>query len=55
MSDDEYEMYRSMARIEGKNFSEWVRDKLKEAVRQEMKEVNLLNRLIRELSIILCL
>jgi predicted house-cleaning noncanonical NTP pyrophosphatase (MazG superfamily) len=47
MSDDEYEMYRSMARIEGKNFSKWVRDKLNEAVRQEMKEVNLLNRLIK--------
>jgi len=47
MSDDEYEMYRNMAKVEGKNFSKWVRDKLNEAVRQEMKEVNLLNRLIK--------
>jgi hypothetical protein len=47
LSEDEYEMYRSMAKVEGKKFSKFVRDKIKEAVRHDMREVNLLNRLIR--------
>jgi beta-phosphoglucomutase-like phosphatase (HAD superfamily) len=47
MSDDEYETYRNMAKVEGKSFSGFVRDKLREAVRQEMREVNLLDRLIK--------
>jgi len=47
LREDEYEMYRNMAKVEGKNFSRFVRDKLKEAVRQEIREVNLLNRLIK--------
>jgi hypothetical protein len=47
MSEEEYEMYRRLAKVEGKNFSRFVRDKLKEAVRQEAREFNLLNRLIK--------
>jgi hypothetical protein len=47
MNEDEYQMYRKLAKMEGKNFSQWVREKLKEAVKQEMKEVNLLNKLIK--------
>jgi len=45
--DDEFDMYRKLARAEDKNFSTFVRDKLRQAIRQEMKEANLLNRLIR--------
>jgi hypothetical protein len=47
LSEDEYETYRKLAKLEGKSFSKFVRDKLNEAIRQEMREVNLLNRLIR--------
>jgi uncharacterized protein (DUF1778 family) len=50
MSDDEYEMYQRLAKTEGKNFSDFVRKKLKQAVTEEMKEANLLSYLVRLLE-----
>jgi predicted DNA-binding protein len=47
MSDDEYERLAKLAKIEGKSFSKFVKDKLKDAVQQEMRETNLLERLIK--------
>ena len=47
MSDDEYERLAKLAKIEGKSFSKFVKDKLKDAVMQEMRETSLLERLIR--------
>jgi predicted CopG family antitoxin len=50
LSDDEYAMYQRLAKVEGKNFSDFVRKKLKQAVTEEMKEANLLNYLVRLLE-----
>ena len=47
MSDNEYERLAKLAKIEGKSFSKFVKDKLKDAVMQEMRETSLLERLIR--------
>jgi len=47
MSDDEYERLAKLAKIEGKSFSKFVKDKLKDAVMQEMRESSLLERLIK--------
>jgi predicted CopG family antitoxin len=50
LTDDEYEMYQQMAKVEGKSFSDFVRKKLKQAVTEELKEANLLNQLVRLLK-----
>ena len=50
MSDEEIEMYQRLAKAEGKNFSDFVRKKLKQAVVEEMKEANLLRQLVRLLE-----
>jgi len=50
MSDDEYEMYQRLAKQEGKNFSDFIRKKVKQAVTEELKEANLLNYLVRLLE-----
>jgi hypothetical protein len=50
LSEEEYERYKRMARIENKSLSKFIRDKLSEAVMAEVKEVNLLNRLIKLLE-----
>jgi hypothetical protein len=50
MSDDEIEMYQRLARQENKNFSDFVRKKLKQAVTEEFKEANLLSYLVRLLE-----
>ena len=47
MSDDEYERLAKLAKIEGKSFSKFVKDKLKDAVMQEMRESSILERLIK--------
>jgi len=47
MSDNDYERLAKLAKIEGKSFSKFVKDKLKDAVMQEMRETNLLERLIK--------
>jgi predicted DNA-binding protein len=47
MSDNEYERLAKLAKIEGKSFSKFVKDKLKDAVMQEMRETNLLEKLIK--------
>jgi len=47
MSDNEYERLAKLAKIEGKSFSKFVKDKLKDAVMQEMRETSLLERLIK--------
>ena len=46
-ADDEYERLAKLAKIEGKSFSKFVKDKLKESIQQEMRETLLLERLIR--------
>ena len=46
-ADDDYERLAKLAKIEGKSFSKFVKDKLKDAVMQEMKETSLLERLIK--------
>jgi predicted CopG family antitoxin len=50
MSDDEIEMYQRLAKTEGKNFSDFIRKKVKQAVTEELKEANLLNYLVRLLE-----
>jgi len=50
LSDDEIAMYQRLAKLEGKNFSDFVRKKLKQAVTEEMKEANLLSYLVRLLE-----
>jgi uncharacterized protein (DUF1778 family) len=50
MSDDEIEMYQRLAKQEGKNFSDFIRKKVKQAVQEELKEANLLNYLVRLLE-----
>ena len=47
MSDNEYERLAKLAKIEGKSFSKFVKDKLKESIQQEMRETSLLERLIK--------
>jgi predicted DNA-binding protein len=47
MSDNEYERLAKLAKIENKSFSKFVKDKLKDAVMQEMRETNLLEKLIK--------
>jgi uncharacterized protein (DUF1778 family) len=47
VDEEEYDMFRRLAKGEGKSLSEFIRSKVKEAVKQEMKEINLLDRLIR--------
>jgi len=46
-ADDDYERLAKLAKIEGKSFSKFVKDKLKESIQQEMRETLLLERLIR--------
>ena len=46
-ADDEYERLAKLAKIEGKSFSKFVKDKLKESIQQEMRETSLLERLVR--------
>ena len=46
-ADDDYERIAKLAKIEGKSFSKFVKDKLKESIQQEMRETSLLERLIR--------
>jgi len=46
-ADNEYERLAKLAKIEGKSFSKFVKDKLKESIQQEMRETSLLERLIR--------
>jgi len=45
--DDEYETYLRLARVEGRNFSRFVRDKLKAAVQSDLRETFLLERLVK--------
>jgi hypothetical protein len=40
LSDDEIEMYQRLARQENKNFSDFIRKKVKQAVTGELKEAN---------------
>jgi len=50
LSDDEIAMYQRLAKMESRNFSDFVRKKLKQAVQEEMKEANLLSYLVRLLE-----
>ena len=47
LKEKEYDQIEKLAKIAGKNTSQFVRDKLKESIQQEMKETSLLERLIK--------
>jgi predicted CopG family antitoxin len=49
-ADDEYERLAKLAKIEGKSFSRFVKDKLKDAIDQDIKQTSLLERLIKNLE-----
>jgi hypothetical protein len=50
LTESEFERYKRLAEAEGKSFSKWVRDKVEEAIKREIREVNLLERLIKLLE-----
>jgi predicted DNA-binding protein len=43
----EFERLEKMAKLAGKNIAQFVREKLKESIQQEMRETSLLERLVR--------
>jgi predicted DNA-binding protein len=45
--DLEFERLEKMAKLAGKNIAQFVREKIKESIHQEMRETSLLERLIR--------
>ena len=47
LKEKEYDQIEKLAKIAGKNTSQFVREKLKESIQQEMKETSLLERLIK--------
>jgi hypothetical protein len=47
IDENDYDLMAKMAKASGKNFSDFVREILHNAIRQEMRETNLLERLIR--------
>jgi len=47
LKEKEYDQIEKLAKIAGKNTSQFVREKLKESIQQEMRETNLLERLIK--------
>jgi hypothetical protein len=50
LTESEFERYKRLAESEGKSFSKWVRDKVEEAIKREIREVTLLERLIKLLE-----
>jgi len=50
LKEKEYEQIEKLAKLAGKNTSQFVREKLQESIQQEMRETNLLDRLIRMLE-----
>jgi len=47
IDENDYNLISRMAKASGKNFSDFVREVLHNAIRQEMKETSLLERLIK--------
>jgi len=47
IDENDYNLISRMAKASGKNFSDFVREVLHNAIRQEMRETNLLERLIK--------
>ena len=47
LKEKEYDQIEKLAKIAGKKTSQFVREKLKESIQQEMRETSLLERLIR--------
>ena len=47
LKEKEYDQIEKLAKIAGKNTSQFVREKLKESIQQEMRESSLLERLIK--------
>jgi len=47
IDENDYDLMVKMARASGKNFSDFVREVLHNAIRQEMRETSLLERLIK--------
>jgi len=45
--DLEFERLEKMAKLAGKNIAQFVREKIKESIQQEMRETSLLERLIK--------
>lgn len=50
ISEEEFEFLQKMAKASGKKFSHFAREKLFEGIKQEAKEMNLLNKLITKLE-----
>jgi len=48
--DLEFERLEKMAKLAGKNIAQFVREKIKESIQQEMRETSLLERLIRTIE-----
>jgi len=47
IDENDYDLISRMAKVSGKSFSDFVREVLHNAIRQEMKETSLLERLIK--------
>ena len=47
IDENDYDLISRMAKVSGKSFSDFVREVLHNAIRQEMRETNLLERLIK--------
>ena len=47
IDENDYNLISRMAKVSGKSFSDFVREVLHNAIRQEMRETNLLERLIK--------
>jgi len=47
IDENDYNLISRMAKVSGKSFSDFVREVLHNAIRQEMKETSLLERLIK--------
>jgi len=47
IDENDYDLISRMAKVSGKSFSDFVREVLHNAIRQEMRETSLLERLVR--------
>lgn len=50
ISDDEYELLAKTAKVSGKSLNQFARELLLQSLRQELKDTNLLNRLIQKIE-----
>jgi trans-2-enoyl-CoA reductase len=50
LTESEFEKYKKLARMEGKSFSKWIRDKVEEAISKEKREIALLVYTIKKVE-----